>query len=161
MLQTTVGLKCLELPKLALLLCYTVLRVNTVHPCHCCGSSPWMHVFWVYKYRKYIWVSFSNLNNRFIEAWNERLHIMHSGSFLAFVLTVHVFESMRKQINTEVKSRRETFVDVQHRLLHFYSVYTWVLLPSLRTPPQFSSLPQVSHQGNEYIHFLWLKYLKS
>lgn len=47
---------------------YTVLRVHAVHPCHCCGSYPRMHVFQVYKYRKYILVSFSNLNNRFTKA---------------------------------------------------------------------------------------------
>lgn len=38
--KATVGWKGLELLKLALLFLSTVLRVNTVHPCHDCGSSP-------------------------------------------------------------------------------------------------------------------------
>lgn len=61
-----------------------------------------------------------------------------------------------------MSSKRETFVDVQHWLLHFYSVYTWVLLQTLQNPlPHSPFLPQVSCQGNEYIHFFCDKTLKS
>lgn len=60
--------KMLGTSQTGFIFCYTVLRVNTVHPCHCCGNYPQMHVFQVCNYRKYILVSFSNLNNRFTKA---------------------------------------------------------------------------------------------
>lgn len=60
--KTTVSWKCLDLPKLALLFLSTVLRVNTVHPCHCCGGSPDACVPSLSKQNISI-CFFSNLNN--------------------------------------------------------------------------------------------------